>query len=92
MVSPLWFFALAFFFGYLAYDASQFRHSVNHRVWAVPPASGRAVGADPLSVREQEAARSNKFTGAEGIPGLHWAFLVMALACAASGAYFLILG
>lgn len=87
-MSPLWFFALAIFFGYLAYDAFQFHASVNHRVWAVPPVSGRAVGVDPLSVREQGVSRSHKYTGAEGIPGLHWVFLVMALACAASGAYF----
>lgn len=87
-MSPLWLFALAAFFGYLAYDAFQFRHSANHRVWAAPPVSGRAVGADPLSVREQGTSRSHKYTGAEGIPGLHWVFLVMALACAAAGAYF----
>lgn len=87
-MSPLWLFALAAFFGYLAYDAFQFRHSANHRVWAVSSASGRAVGADPLSVREQGTSRSQKYTGADGIPGLHWVFLVMALACAAAGAYF----
>ena len=87
-MSPLWLFALATFFGYLAYDALQFRHSANHRVWAVPPVSGRAVGAAPLSVREQGTSRSHKYTGAEGIPGLHWVFLVMALACAVAGAYF----
>lgn len=87
-MSPLWLFALATFFGYLAYDAFQFLHSANHRVWAVPPVSGRAVGADPLSVREQGISRSHKYTGAEGIPGLHWVFLVMALACAVAGAYF----
>ena len=86
-MSPLWLFALATFFGYLAYDACQFRYSANHRVWAVPPVSGRAVGADPLSVREQGTSRSHKYTGAEGIPGLHWVFLVMALACAVAGAY-----
>lgn len=89
-MSPLWLLALAVFFGYLAYDAFQFHHSVNHRVWAVPPASGRAVGADPLSVREQGTSRSHKYTGAEGIPGLHWVFLAMALVCAAAGVYFLI--
>lgn len=87
-MSPLWLFALATFFGYLAYDAFQFRHSANHRVWAVPSVSGRAVGADPLSVREQGTSRSHKYTGAEGIPGLHWVFLMMALACAVAGAYF----
>ena len=91
-MSSIWLFALAIFFGYLAYDAFQFRHSVIHRVWAVPPVSGRTVGADPLSVREQEASRSHKYTGAEGIPGLHWVFLVIALSCAASGAYFWIFG
>ncbi len=86
-MSALWLFALAIFFGYLAYDASQFRHSSHHQVWAVPPVSGRAVGVDPLSVREQGSSRSDSYTGAQGIPGLHWVFMLLAVGCAGSGAY-----
>ena len=86
-MSALWLFALAAFFGYLAHDAWQFRNTSQHRVWAVPPASGRRVGQDPLSVGEQGFSRSHEYTGAEGIPGLHWVFLFFSGACAAAGMY-----
>lgn len=85
-MSAVWLLALAVFFGYLAYDAFQFRHSSSHFVWAVPPGR-RAIGVDPLSVEEQCAASSNEYTGAQGVPGLHWVFVLMAVVCAGSGIY-----
>lgn len=91
-MSPLWLFALAVFFGYLARDAWQFRRSSRHQVWAVPPVSGRAVGEDPLSRWEQDLSRSHKFTGADGFPGLHWIFVLMALVCAGSGVHLWLVG
>ena len=86
-MSALWLVALAAFFGYLAHDASQFRNTSQHRVCSVPPASGRRVGEDPLAVSEQGFSRSHKYTGAEGIPGLHWVFLFFSGVCAAAGMY-----
>lgn len=70
------------FFGCLSYDAYQFRHSANYRVWAVPSPIMRK-GGDPLSLREQERLQTNKLTAIGGIPGLHWVFGILAVGSAA---------
>lgn len=80
-MGPLGFLALAVFFGYLAFDARQFQRTSRHRVWAVPPDSGRAVGVDPLSLSSQAGAQANKYTAIGGIPGLYWVFVVLSLGC-----------
>jgi hypothetical protein len=79
-MSPLVLLLLAALFGYLAFDAYQFRHSSRHRVWAASP-PGRAIGVDPLSLPAQEAAQTNKYTAVGGIPGVHWVFVVLAVGC-----------
>lgn len=80
-MTTLGFLLLAGFFALLAIDAHQFERTSRHQIWAVPPTSGRAVGTDPLSLREQQALQSNKFTAVGGIPGLYWVFVVLAGGC-----------
>ena len=80
-MGPLGFLVLSGFFTYLAFDAHQFNRTSAHKVWAVPPSSGRAVGVDPLSRAEQEGAQSNEITAAGGIPCLHWVFVVLSVGC-----------
>lgn len=78
-MGPLSFLVLAGFFAYLAFDARQFERTSGHRMWAVPPSSGRAVGVDPLSGAGQEDLQANKFTAVGGIPGLYWVFVVLSM-------------
>ncbi|QLA81740.1 hypothetical protein EXV95_14475 [Acidovorax sp. JMULE5] len=80
-MGPLGFLVLAGFFAYLAFDARQFERTSGHKIWAVPPSSGRAVGVDPLSRAEQDGLQSNKLTAVGGIPGLYWVFVVLSLGC-----------
>lgn len=80
-MGALGFLLLAGLFAYLAFDAYQFERTSHHRPWAVPPASGRAVGVDPLSRKEQEGAQANKFTAVGGVPGLYWVFVVLSIGC-----------
>ena len=80
-MGPLGFLVLSGFFAYLAFDAHQFNQTSAHKVWAVPPSSGRAVGVDPLSRAEQEGAQSNEITAVGGIPGLHWVFVMLSVGC-----------
>lgn len=80
-MGALGFAALAGFFGFLAFDAYRFEGTSRHRIWAVPPGSGRSVGADPLSIRAQQALQVNKLTAVGGIPGLFWVFVILSAAC-----------
>lgn len=66
-------------FAYLGFDAYQFERTSRHRIWAVPPNSGRAVGVDPLSLSEQAGAQSNEITAVGGIPSLFWLFVVLSM-------------
>lgn len=91
-MSAFWLFALSIFFGYLAYDASQFRHSSSHQVWAVPPADGRTAEVDLLLAHEQPLSRPRKYSGAKGFPGLHWVLVVMAVVSAGAGVHLWMLG
>ena len=75
------FLLLAGIFAYLAFDAHRFERTSRHRPQAVPPASGRAVGTDPLSRNEQEGAQTNKYTAVGGIPGLYLVFVVLSAGC-----------
>ena len=85
-MSALVLLVLAGFFGYLAFDAYQFHASSQHRVWSAP-STGRAVGMDPLSRPEQEAAQTNRYTAIGGIPGLHWVFAALSFACIAAAGW-----
>jgi len=86
-MGPLGFLVLAGFFAYLAFDAHQFNRTAQHRIWAVPPSSERAVGVDPLSRAEQEGLQSNKLTAVGGIPGLYWVFVVLSIGCVGVAAW-----
>ena len=86
-MGPLGFLALAGFFAYLAFDAYQFERTSRHRIWAIPPSSGRAVGVDPLSRSEQESLQSNELTAVGGIPGLYWVFVVLSIGCVGVAAW-----
>ena len=78
----------AAFFAVLAFDAYQFEASSRFKVFAVPiDRLRRAVGVDPLSRPEQEAAQSNKLTAIGGIPGLFWVFIALALGSLAAAAW-----
>lgn len=80
-MGPLGFLALAGVFAYLAIDAYQFERTSRHRIWVVPPSSGRAVGIDPLSLAEQEHLQLNELTAVGGIPCLYWVFVVLSMGC-----------
>lgn len=80
-MGPLGFLVLSGFFAYLAFDAFQFNRTSAHKVWAVPPSSGRAVGVDPLSRAEQEGLQSDEITAVGGIPGLYWIFVMLSVGC-----------
>lgn len=80
-MGTLGFVLLAGFFGFLAFDAYQFERTSRHQIWAIPPSSNRSVGTDPLSFREQQALRGNKYTAVGGIPGLFWVFVVLTVGC-----------
>lgn len=80
-MGPLGYLVLSGFFAYLGFDAFQFNRTSGHKVWAIPPSSGRAVGVDPLSRAEQEGAQSNEITAVGGIPGLYWIFVMLSVGC-----------
>jgi hypothetical protein len=78
---------LGVIFALLAIDAFQFDRTSRHRVWAVPPSSERSIGTDPLSLSEQQALQTNKFTAVGGIPGLYWVFVGISVVCLASAGW-----
>ena len=86
-MGPFGFFVLSGIFAYLAFDAHQFHRTSGHRIWAVPPSSGRTVGVDPLSRAEQEGLQTNRFTAVGGIPGLHWVFIGLSVGCLGTAAW-----
>lgn len=85
-MTPLILSLFAIFFAGLAYDAFRFERTSRHQPWSVTP-SRRAVGADPLSRPEQEAAQSSRYTGVGGIPGLYRVFVLLSVGCVAGAAW-----